>query len=129
MDLAKELGAVEEFSTQKLCLYIPDQDKDGGAVRDYERWVTEAREILSRIGGGTTALPPADGTWEKENGEILWEHTRLVYCFVDPDRFQANLQHLRSFLHRFGRETTQGEVVAEFDGRFFRIKTYDEPTG
>jgi hypothetical protein len=129
MDLANEFGAEEEFSTQKLCLYIPNKDKDGGEVRDYERWVKEAREILSRIGGGTTALPPADGTWEKENGEILWEQTRLVYCFVDPDRFEVNITNLRSFLHRFGRETSQGEVVVEFDGRFYRIKTYDEPTG
>jgi hypothetical protein len=129
MDLAKEFGAEEEFSTQKLCLYIPNKDKDGGEVPDHERWVKEAREILSRIGGGTTALPPADGTWEKVNGEILWEQTRLVYCFVHPDRFEANIKNLRSFLHRFGRETSQGEVIVEFDGRFYRIKTYDEPTG
>src|SRR6478736_4310923 len=117
MDLAKELRAEEGFSTQKLCLYIPDRDKDGGEVADYERWVREARELLSRIGGGATALPAADGTWEKETGDILWEHTRLVYCFVDPDRFEANVKDLRNFLHRFGRETKQGEVVAEFDGK------------
>jgi hypothetical protein len=130
MDLGKELGAEEEFTTtQRLCLYIPNKDKDGGDVPDYERWVKEAREILSRIGGGTTALPPADGTWEKANGEILWEQTRLVSCFVYADRFEANLKNLRTFLHRFGRETNQGEVVVEFDGRFFRIKRYDEPTG
>jgi hypothetical protein len=79
MDLAKELGAAEEFSTQKLCLYIPDKDKVGGEVRDYER-------------------------------------------------FEANIKNLRSFLHRFGQETSQGEVVVEFDGRFYRIRTYDEPT-
>ena len=91
--------------------------------------VKEAREILSRIGGGSTALPTADGTWEKGTGDILWEQTRIVYCFVAPDRFEANIQSLRRFLHRFGRETSQGEVVAEFDGRFYRIRIYDEPTG
>lgn len=128
MDLAGELGAAEAFSTQRLCLYIPDKDQDGSEVHDYENWVKEAREILSRIGGGTTALPSADGTWEKDNGEILWERTRLVYCFIDPDHFEANISNLRSFLHRFGRETNQGEVVVEFDGRFYRIKSYDEPT-
>jgi hypothetical protein len=128
MDLAKEFGAEEGFSTQKLCLYIPNKDKDGTEVLDYEHWVNEAREILSRIGGGATALPPADGTWEKENGEILWEQTRLVYCFVDADNFEANIKNLRNFLHRLGRETGQGEVVVEFDGRFYRIKTYDKST-
>lgn len=129
MDLAKELGAEEAFSTQKLCLYVPDKDKDGHDVPDYERWVKDAQEILSQIGRGTTALPPADGTWEMENGEILWERTRLVYCFIEADRFEANVESLRIFLHRFGRETNQGEVVAEFDGQFYRIKAYDEPKG
>jgi hypothetical protein len=129
MDIAKELGADEEFSTQKLCLYIPDKDRDGAAIANHEQWVKEAREILSRIGGGSTALPPADGTWERESGEILWEQTRLVYCFIDPDRFEAKVKDLRSFLHRFGRDTNQGEVVVEFDGRFFRIREFDEPTG
>ena len=38
MDLAKELGAQEEFSTQKLSLYIPDRDKNGDKVRDYDEW-------------------------------------------------------------------------------------------
>jgi hypothetical protein len=52
-----------------------------------------------------------------------------VYCFVDAARFEANIKNLRSFLHRFGRETIQGEVVVEFDGQFFRIKIYDDPTG
>ena len=45
---------------------------------------------------------------------------------------QHDIQHhyvKRGFLHRFGRQTNQGEVVVEFDGRFYRIKTYDEPTG
>ena len=128
MDIAKELGAEDEFSTQRLCLYIPNKDKDGGPVQDHEQWVKEAREILSRIGGGSTALPPADGTWETESGGILWEQTVLAYCFVNPDRFEANISVLRTFLHRFGRDTNQGEVVVEFDGRFFRIKNFDEPT-
>jgi hypothetical protein len=129
MDLAKELGAVEDVSTQKLCLYIPDKDKVGGEIRGHDEWVKAARELLSQIGGGATALPPADGTWEMETGEILWERTRLIYCFIDPDLFEANIKKLRGFLHRFGRETNQGEVVVEFDGRFLRIRAFDHQTG
>ena len=71
MDIAKELGAVEAVWTQKLSLYVPDKDKDGAEIPDYERWVKAAREVLSRIGRGSMALPPGDGTWEKEAGEIL----------------------------------------------------------
>lgn len=129
MDIATELGAAEGFSTQRLCLYIPDRDKDGGEIANVDRWVQEAREILSRIGGGATALPPADGTWEKENGELLWERTRLVYCFIDPDRFEENIASLRGFLHRFGREANQGEVVVEFDGQFYRVRIFDKKAG
>lgn len=129
MDLARELGAEDGFSTQRLCIYIPNKDQYDAVIPDHEQWVTEAREILSQIGGGTTALPPADGTWKKDNGEIIWEKTRLVFCFIDPDRFEDHIKNLKDFLHRFGRETNQGEVVVEFDGQFYRIKTYDSEGG
>ena len=129
MDIAKELGAKEGAWTQKLSLYVPDKDKDGTEVADNERWVKQAREVLSRIGRGCMALPPGDGTWEKESGEIIWEKTTLVYCFVDPDRFEANVKNLRAFLHRFGRETNQGEVVVEFDGRFYHIEKFEDQAG
>jgi hypothetical protein len=35
------------------------------------------------------------------------------------------LPRLREFLHRMGRETNQGEIAFEFDGRFYRIRTFD----
>jgi hypothetical protein len=127
MDIAEEFGADKGFSTQKLCLYMPNKDKSGRLIRNHEKWVKEAREILSRI--GTTALPPADGTWEKESGEILWERTHLIYCFIDADEFEAHVKDLRGFLHRFGSRTKQGEVVVEFDRQFFRITKFDEQPG
>lgn len=72
-------------------------------------------------------LPPADGTWlNPESHEILWEKTTLIYTYIDADKFEENLGALRKFLHRFGRETNQGEVVFEFDGVFYRIRKYDE---
>lgn len=126
MDLAKELGAQEGFSTQRLSLYVPNKDRVGNEFPDYETWVAEARQILTRIGGGSTALPLADGTWDAGAGVTIWEKTRHIYCFILPEQFEANLRELRAFLHRFGRETNQGEVVLEFDGHFFRIKQFDE---
>ena len=80
-------------------------------------------------------MPPADGTWlrkdvssieELEEDNVLRERTTLVYTYVDPDRFERNFAALREFLHRFGRETNQGEVVFEFDGEFFRVSKYDQ---
>jgi len=32
---------------------------------------------------------------------------------------------VRAFLHRLGRQARQGEVVAEFANRLYRITTFD----
>jgi hypothetical protein len=126
LDLVTELGAFEGTSTQRLTLYIPNMDRDGQVVVDQEQWVGKARELLTAIGRGATALPPADGNWlNEETGTVIWEQTRIVYCFIVPDRFRARIKDLRTFLHRFGRETNQGEVVVEFDNRFYRIRQFD----
>jgi len=50
-------------------------------------------------------------------------HTGCTY--INPDEFEGNLNILRKFLHKFGKQTNQGEVVFEFAGRFFRIREYD----
>lgn len=81
-------------------------------------------------------MPPAGGTWLKEKSvtsidqlkdkDLLLEKTTLMYTYICADRFEKNLIILREFLHRFGRETNQGEVVFEFDGKFYRIPKYDQ---
>lgn len=124
--LSKLLGASEEPAFQRLTLYIPDKDKSGKKIKDHRKWIDRAREILTVIGGGATALPPADGTWHNpDNEETVWEKTTLIYTFVDPDKFEKNFSALRSFLHEFGKETGQGELVFEFDGKFYSISEYD----
>jgi hypothetical protein len=125
LDLGKELGADEGYSSQRLTLYIPNKDRAGKKLANVKKWVDAARELLSQIGNGSTAYPLADGNWINEKGEILWEQTRIVY----PDRLGAKSTLLREFLHRFGRETNQGEVVVEFDGLFWRIKHFDPIVG
>lgn len=127
-NLGKELGATEEPSAQRLTLYIPNKDCVGGLIADHEKWTTEAQSLLTDIGGGATAFPPVDGTWRKPDGGDLWEQTKIVYTYIDPDKLAANMPRLRTFLHRFGRETNQGEVVFEFDGWFWGIDKYDPPT-
>ncbi len=136
IDLGGILGAVESPSTQQLTLYISNKDKDGKEIKHFRSWVKEAQKVLTIIGRGSTTMPPADGTWlsqEKDidtiddlnNEDILWEKTTSIYTYIYPDRFEKNLKSLREFLHRFGRETNQGEVVFEFSGEFFRIREYD----
>ncbi len=125
--LAKLLGASEEPSAQVLTVYIPNKDKNGKQIKNLNRWIKEAQEVLTAIGGGSTSMPPADGTWmNPESNEIIREKTTIMYTYIDPDLFEENVGLLRKFLHRFGSETYQGEVVLEFDGKFYRIRKYNQ---
>jgi len=72
-------------------------------------------------------MPPTEGGWyDEDNDRIIWERPVLVYTYVKPQHLLQNLQHLRAFTHRLGRETNQGEVAVEFDHDFYRITTYDQ---
>ena len=125
IDLAEALGATEDASVERLTLYIPSRDRDGVEF-DATPWIEEALRLLSGIGGGATAMPPAEGAWlDPESGALVREKVVLAYTFLDPDRFAERLPDLRRFLHRLGRETRQGEVVCDFDGVFYKITDYD----
>lgn len=108
-DLVKELGAEEQPSAERLTLYIPDQDRDGTVIVNHPEWVRSCQELLTDIGGGATCFPPVTGTWLKLDGGKLWERTTMIYSFIDPEKFKANMNRLRDLLHRFGRETNQGK--------------------
>ncbi len=73
IDVAMALGAEESFSSQRLTLYLPNKDRHGQELLDLPQWVEQGRKLLSQIGGGATAFPPADGTWVNETGDVIWE--------------------------------------------------------
>jgi hypothetical protein len=126
IDLASILGAQQNVSDQVLTLYIPDRDRDNHEIGTQRKWVLEAADLLARIGGGVTIMPPTEGGWlDEENNVIIWEHPIMVYTYIKPDQFEEYLPELREFLHRMGRETNQGEIAVEFDGQFYRITKYD----
>lgn len=124
LDLAAALGA-DDSSSQCFSVYVPDKDRLGNEIGDQRRWVLEAVGLLAEINGGATAMPPVEGGWRGDGDTIVWEHPVVVYSFVRPDEFVANLSRIREFLHRMGRETNQGEIAFEFDGRFYRVRTFD----
>jgi hypothetical protein len=101
----------------------------GNLIANHLDWCVEAQALLTEIGEGATAFPPLDGTWRKPDGTDLWEQTRIIYTYINPDRLAANMSRVRSFLHRFGSSTDQGKVVLEFDGWFWGIDKYDPPAG
>ena len=125
-DLAHILGAEDGVSHQILTLYIPDKDRNNEEIGTQRKWILEAANLLAKIGGGVTIMPPAEGGWLDEDTDvIIWEHPVIVYTYIKPDRFRRYVPQLRELLHRMGRETNQGEVAVEFDREFYRITKYD----
>lgn len=75
LDIARELGATEVTSEQRLTLYIPNKDRDGNVLADHADWVREAQEILTDIGNGATAYPPirTSASWPRESTiSVAW---------------------------------------------------------
>jgi hypothetical protein len=81
---------------------------------------------LGEINGGATAMPPCDGVWRNDKGDVIREQPVVVYSYIVPELFLKSLPRIREFLHRLGREMNQGEIAVEFDGRFYRIHQFDE---
>lgn len=101
INLGEILGAIKEPSIQQLTLYIPHKDKDGKDVKDIHKWIKEAQVLLSVIGGGTTTMPPADGTWlkkdigkieELKDEDIVWEKTTVMYTYIYQARFKKQFK-------------------------------------
>lgn len=72
VDLADALGASNVASDQVLTLYIPDKDREGEELGTQRKWVLDAADLLARIGGGVTIMPPAEGGWfDTENDRVI----------------------------------------------------------
>lgn len=77
---------------------------------------------------GATAFPRGRGVWRDDAtaGRLLEEQTVMIVSYVDPKLLtSATLRSLREFLHRFGRETRQGEVGIVIDSKYYGISHYD----
>lgn len=110
-----------------VSVYLPNKDKKDREFGTQRKWVLEAIRLLSAINGGATAIP-VEGGWVNDDGELILEEPVVVYSYVaDTPKFIAELPRIREFLHRLGRDTNQGEVAFEFNGEFYRIRTYDQP--
>lgn len=125
VDLTASIGSDGGVSAQCFTVYVPNKDRQGQEIGNQRKWVLEAIRLLCEINGGATAMPPVEGGWLSDEGEVIWENPVIVYSFIRPDEFLTNLVRIREFLHRMGRETNQGEIACEFDGRFYRIREFD----
>ena len=118
-DFAGYMGA-SPSSTQRLTLYLPTLDRHGQPIPDRDAWMREAVQLLSILGGGATVFPNQRGAWfNPDTEEVLEEPVDIAYTFIKPDAFESNLAKLRSFLHRLGQQTDQGEVGLSLTVSFF----------
>ncbi|MBV8128095.1 MAG: hypothetical protein JO114_10620 [Planctomycetaceae bacterium] len=125
VNLIEALGAAEEATQDRITVYIPSRDRDGKPV-DFENWVVRALQLLSRVGGGATRMPPAQGAWlNPDTNAVIIEDVTLVYSYVDGDALAARLPEIRRFMHEMGRALNQGEVVVEVNESFYKIRDFD----
>ena len=125
VNLIEELGAAEEASQDRITIYVPSRDRDGNPV-DFEIWVERAMDLLSRVGGGATRMPPAQGAWlNPQTDTLIIEDVTLVYSYVDAAVLTARLSDLRTFLHAMGLALNQGEVVIEVNDRLYKIRDFN----
>ena len=135
VNISDVLGASPRPAGERFTIYLPDKDKTGSQVADIGHWIEAALGLLTDINGGATRLAPTVGYWRSPEGRLIAEETTLVYSYYpDPERFHERLGEIADFLHLFGRETNQGEVVAELFGeaddgffnRFYSITAFRE---
>lgn len=120
------LGANYPTGSEQITLFIPDKDRLGQPInQDY--WTDEALAALGNLFRGATAFPPGKGVWRDDarGGGLLREITVMVVSYVPKNKLEQNLKGLRTFLHRFGREASQGEVGVIINDSYYGISTYD----
>lgn len=120
LDIATAFGATH-VQGQRFAIYIPNQDKDGAPVIQ-SPWINKALQLLSRVGGGATAMPPVTGAWlNPESGKLIIEEPVIVYSYIEGEHFMQHLEELVAFVHELGRMTHQGQIAFEFDGGFYLV--------
>jgi hypothetical protein len=128
MDFRNQLGSTGQSGTILFVLFIPSADR-GGQPIDHDYWVTQALEVLGRYFRGATAFPRARGVWRDDEREarLVFEEPTIVQSYAEHEAVTNEaMAAVRSFLHRLGRETNQGEVGIVIDGEYFPIRNYDK---
>ena len=119
-EFGEALGARPAAYSEKLTLFVAHRDRTGAPVQNVERWVDDARALLSTIGGGATSIP-VRGSWLGPDG-LIHEDTTLVYSYAAPSAIEGKVRELREFALRYAAEANQGEVgvlLENNDGDWF----------
>jgi hypothetical protein len=116
--------------TALLVLFIPSVERDGVTPVDQDEWVDRALEIFGRTFGGATAYPRAKGIWRDDarGGALVKDQPVVMHCYSrrgDLD-YPRNLDRIRAFCRRLGREARQGEVGLVVGDHYLAITDFSE---
>lgn len=120
-DFAGTLGASKAASTL-LVLFVPSKDRDNRLI-DQAYWVNEALGVLGTLFGGATAFPQGRGVWrdDAQGGRLLFDAPVVIQCYTNEPALEQQVEALRRFLHRLGREARQGAVGLVIDRDYLEI--------
>ena len=118
MNLAQKLGATEEGKHLEIEFFVPDKDRQGEVVADWQDWCDRHRDLATRIGDGSTASPTAfEGTYLTRSGETIFENTYRVYTHFHPAKLYEHYSDLEGLLYGFLEMANQECVVFRlYDG-------------
>jgi hypothetical protein len=120
-DFAGALGASKAASAL-LVLFIPSKDRSDQPI-DQRFWVEEALNALGSLFGGATAFPQGRGIWrdDAQGGKLLFDEPVIIQCYTSEYILEQQIELLRAFLHRMGREARQGAIGLVIDGDYLEI--------
>jgi hypothetical protein len=120
-DFAGVLGATKAASAL-LVLFIPSKDRSDQPI-DQRFSVEEALRTLGTLFGGATAFPQGRGIWrdDAQGGKLLFDEPVVIQCYTSAHLLEQNMEALREFLHRMGREARQGAIGLVIDDDYLEI--------
>ena len=125
VQLQRALGAQSIQLRPRLAVYVPEKDRHGTELGNQRAWVLATVRVFSALFGGATVQRGLEGAWVDPSGNVVTERLVLVYAYVTQEAFEDGLPMLRAHLHAMGRDTDQGEILAEFAGHTISITEYD----
>jgi hypothetical protein len=110
-----------------VTLFVPSQTRDGVPI-DHDVWRDQAMEVMAGLFGGATAIA-CQGAWrdDERGGAILMERNSTVQSYMAKSAWnKTTAAALAKFLHRMGRESSQGEIALVVNGVFFPIREFNK---
>jgi hypothetical protein len=128
IDWHKTLGGGPPSGTIQITLFIASVDREGKTIEQVY-WRDQSLAIFGKLFRGATAFPPGRGVWrdDQNNGTLIYDETILITSYIAPEILtQETTTELRRFLHRYGRESNQGEVGLIVEGSYIGITQFDQ---